>query len=234
MESLVGKKFNKLEVILYSHSNKNWQSYWICKCDCGNQNIVRGTHLKSGKIKTCGCSHNSYEDLTNKQFGKLLVLKKGKKINTQYWVCRCLCGNIKEIRDQNLHNGHSKSCGCLHKNIIRKNMYESSIKSIIRRYKDGAKRRNLEFLLTYDECVSIFIQNCYYCNDKPNQINKHPDFYGNFIYTGIDRIDNTKGYFLENCVPCCKLCNWMKRDLPYKEFLDKIKKIYETKFQFIK
>jgi 5-methylcytosine-specific restriction endonuclease McrA len=27
---------------------------------------------------------------------------------------------------------------------------------------------------------------------------------------GIDRIDNNKGYFWENCVPACKECNTSK------------------------
>jgi hypothetical protein len=36
---------------------------------------------------------------------------------------------------------------------------------------------------------------------------------------GIDRKDNTKGYVLENSLPCCYLCNRAKGDKPYEEFI---------------
>ena len=53
-------------------------------------------------------------DLTNKKFGKLLVLeevpeRRNKKI---YWKCRCDCGNIKEISGSDLKSGKVVSCGC--------------------------------------------------------------------------------------------------------------------------
>jgi hypothetical protein len=33
------------------------------------------------------------------------------------WLCRCSCGNTKEVIGSSLKNGHSKSCGCLQKDI---------------------------------------------------------------------------------------------------------------------
>lgn len=30
-------------------------AYWKCKCDCGNIITVRGTNLRNGKTKSCGC-----------------------------------------------------------------------------------------------------------------------------------------------------------------------------------
>lgn len=49
-------------------------------------------------------------DLTGKQFGRWTVLKHhaGRK-----WRCQCVCGVLKEVLDHNLHDGQSKSCGCL-------------------------------------------------------------------------------------------------------------------------
>lgn len=43
-------------------------------------------------------------------------------------------------------------------------------------------------------------------------------------YNGIDRVDPTKGYIIDNCVPCCTTCNYMKRILQRDEFLDHVKK----------
>ena len=54
------------------------------------------------------------EDLTGKKFGKLTVLKPGKKINRkQYWICICDCGTAKEIRSDSLKAGKIISCGCI-------------------------------------------------------------------------------------------------------------------------
>lgn len=52
--NLKGKKFGRLKVdkMIYI---KNGHTYWKCKCDCGNDCIVKGYSLKSGNTKSCGC-----------------------------------------------------------------------------------------------------------------------------------------------------------------------------------
>lgn len=54
-DELVGRKFNRLTVIDYSHSDNG--AVWLCKCDCGGFITVKGKDLKSGKTKSCGCFH---------------------------------------------------------------------------------------------------------------------------------------------------------------------------------
>lgn len=49
-----GYRFGRLTVLCYSHS-KRGQSFWVCKCDCGNITTVVQGNLKSGKTKSCGC-----------------------------------------------------------------------------------------------------------------------------------------------------------------------------------
>ena len=56
MERFVGKHFGKLEVLDFHHHSKRGQSYWICKCQCGIQKIVRGDHLLNCATKSCGCN----------------------------------------------------------------------------------------------------------------------------------------------------------------------------------
>lgn len=48
-------------------------------------------------------------DLSEKVFGTLTVICVADR--TRYWVCRCTCGNIKEIRSNHLTMGKTKSCG---------------------------------------------------------------------------------------------------------------------------
>jgi hypothetical protein len=51
---LVGKEFGQLTVVALVGRRGN-NTYWQCQCHCGEQKTVRGSHLKSGGIKSCGC-----------------------------------------------------------------------------------------------------------------------------------------------------------------------------------
>jgi len=54
MNNLINKKFGRLLVLLEEKKRKNIR-YFRCKCDCGNIKITRGSSLKNGKCKSCGC-----------------------------------------------------------------------------------------------------------------------------------------------------------------------------------
>ena len=54
---LQGKTFGRLYVIEYVSTNKHGKSMWRCKCDCGNEIIAQGSHLKNGHTQSCGCLH---------------------------------------------------------------------------------------------------------------------------------------------------------------------------------
>lgn len=59
LEIPLGSKFGKLTVIKdISSLYKNRGSYWLCKCSCGAEKVVRGCHLNSGKVMSCGCFRN--------------------------------------------------------------------------------------------------------------------------------------------------------------------------------
>lgn len=69
---LTGKRFNKLTV-LNRIPTKDGITRWECVCDCGNITNVRGSNLKNGSVKSCGCliyekhntSHMSHTRLGN-------------------------------------------------------------------------------------------------------------------------------------------------------------------------
>lgn len=54
-QDLCGKRYGRLVVIKYVGTNASGGSMWLCKCDCGNEKTVRGSKLKSGWTKSCGC-----------------------------------------------------------------------------------------------------------------------------------------------------------------------------------
>lgn len=60
-------------------------------------------------------------DLTGQQFGYLTVLNRGKenKNGRPTWDCKCKCGNIVNVRGNDLRNGRTLSCGCLGKQRLK-------------------------------------------------------------------------------------------------------------------
>lgn len=51
---ITGQRFGRLVAVRFSHMNR--QAYWACRCDCGNEKVIKGGALTSGAIKSCGCS----------------------------------------------------------------------------------------------------------------------------------------------------------------------------------
>ena len=60
------------------------------------------------------------KDLAGKQFDRLLVLSPTARRSGSavVWRCLCSCGNALEVRSNSLTSGNTKSCGCLHKEVV--------------------------------------------------------------------------------------------------------------------
>lgn len=64
------------------------------------------------------------------------------------------------------------------------------------RFVSSCNARRVRNTLTLEEFKELFLMNCTYCGNESS---------------GLDRMDNTKGYSLANATPCCHSCNAMKR-----------------------
>lgn len=96
-------------------------------------------------------------------------------------------------------------------------------------YSRNAMGRGFTFELSKDVFKKLTKGNCYYCNKIPSQVfNNSGQCKSQYVYNGIDRLDNSIGYVLDNCVSCCKQCNSMKSNYSYEEFVTKCKIIVET------
>ena len=69
----------------------------------------------TGNTRSCGCGKKRpLKDWTGKKFGMLTVVSyAGKEKGFHLWHCRCDCGREVNVRQSNLQNGWTKSCGCL-------------------------------------------------------------------------------------------------------------------------
>ena len=134
---MTGQTCGRLKIIKRDEARKDKGTYWLCRCNCGNPNLIsiNGDSLRSGHTQSCGCLQKERArevkliDLTNQRFGHLVALERddskqqGKKT---YWKCKCDCGNIVYVQTAMLNNGNTSSCGC------RKESYgEQQIKNIL-------------------------------------------------------------------------------------------------------
>lgn len=60
-KDITGQKFGRLTVLELDTNSKEKAAKWICKCECGAIISTRGSSLRSGHTKSCGCFH--LEDL---------------------------------------------------------------------------------------------------------------------------------------------------------------------------
>ena len=177
------------------------------------------------------------KDLNNKRFGYVTVLYKfGYNENNQIiWLCKCDCGREFTRLAKDI-NRRTSTCGCSlrylkHYKVMKKNDERNSgFISLFNNYISGARRRNIPFELSKDDFYSIVTKPCFYCGIDPKQETILSDRKTIFIYNGVDRVNNDREYSLDNCVPCCKMCNRAKYVYSKEEFLTWVKRLYIHNF----
>ena len=130
---LTGQVFGRLRVISKSEIRRDNRVCWNCICECGTERVIMGKSLVSGNTKSCGCLQRDKAKQSNKDvfisrtgnvYGRLVVvldyiLHREGKDNQHICVCKCECGNIKNISAYSLASNVTKSCGCLMKERIK-------------------------------------------------------------------------------------------------------------------
>lgn len=120
-DDLTGRRFGRLTVLSpLEERGANGGAVWLCHCACGSQCRVPAGNLKQGRTVSCGCVRR--EDLTGRCFGSLTVVSLGDRSGAgqgAFWNCRCDCGQETQVSAQKLKGGHTRSCGCAHREQVR-------------------------------------------------------------------------------------------------------------------
>jgi hypothetical protein len=244
---LSGMRFGKLQVIRRGEDwvGKNHSApRWVCLCDCGKTTLTNGSDLRRGLAKSCGClrakllgerSKKAVQDITGHKFGRLTAKRRvankispaGKQITV--WLCSCSCGNEIEVDKASLVTRRTRSCGCYNDEIRRSRKTlpegESAFNRLFAQYKLKAVKRGFAFELSQQEFRNMTKGFCHYCGEPPTQSFWPHTSATPYIYNGVDRKDNNKGYRTDNCVSCCGPCNKLKMNLSYEEFFNLINRI---------
>ena len=95
---ITGERYGRLTVIKKAHIDKP-KSWWVCKCDCGNEKIVSADSLRRGAIVSCGCYHRERTAQINTKHG--CAARSGVSRLYNIWggiVQRCSNKNNPEYR----------------------------------------------------------------------------------------------------------------------------------------
>jgi hypothetical protein len=226
---------------------------YICKCNCGKEVIRRRSCLLKKKYPACSneCRRlNTYKDIhIGQQVNDVTVCGDlFFKWKTALWPCLCPCGKITNITHSNLLNkntNHCISCSSVEnlkqynsKKIAHNKLPdgEAAFNTLYRSYFKNAQQRELSFDLDKDVFKSITKMDCHYCGQPPN--NHYPSIgttrssakktITQYQYNGIDRVNSKLGYSIDNCVPACSVCNYMKKSLSFGDFKQHIARIYKN------
>lgn len=133
-----------------------------------------------------------YKEANYAKYVSYWIMARGKKI---------LELGIDEYRRQNNEYMRKKRLMNPEKQAIIYHMQKTNLKYKYGYYKRNAEDKGRQFELSYEQCELFFLDDCFYCGGKAIR---------GEIINGIDRIDNTIGYVLDNCVPSCNMCNMLK------------------------
>ena len=206
VRNIIGERFGKLTVKEFKYRDDNGDGYYLCKCDCGNEKIMKRTCLLSGSSKSCGClrketAQQRWDKLIGQKFGSLTVIAMAEgrsKRGATLWLCKCACGNEVIVSQCNLTN--TDSCGCINR-VIRGKIEEkhglskTRLCSVLSGIKGRCRNKNNPGYKNYGERG---IKVC----DEWDSLTV---FYNWAVNNGyredlfIDRIDNNGNYCPENC-----------------------------------
>lgn len=119
IKDFTGHKYGFIEVLRKVSGSTASDTLWEARCACGTTFEVKHKVLTSNKKKTCGCAIKTTKFSPGNKYGRLTIVREGKRLltknrNIRILLCRCDCGNrtLVPVRDYNLTSGNTTSCGC--------------------------------------------------------------------------------------------------------------------------
>lgn len=142
----------------------------------------------------------AFKDLTGQVFGRLKVVSRDfTKKPRSYWNCICRCGNSTVTKSNALMTGNTKSCGCLIREITKSVNTKHGYKNT-RTYSTWQGMKN--------RCLNTKADDFHHYGGRGITVcESWAEDFTNFLTDmgerpegrTLDRVDNSKGYYKENC-----------------------------------
>lgn len=230
------KKRAKVVVELNSNSNSNSVVERKCTTCCKVKPIEDFNGIRGGQTKTCkGCRDANKKADANRdkehrrELDRIASQKEERKAVKQAWKeanPEKVAKLTLDYRDRQ-HNTNQEEYLKRNAEVMTQwrienpeKLLESNKKRLINKqyimkgYINKCQKYGHEFALTQEQFDLIIEEPCYYCGDKQEK-----------GFNGIDRMDSTQGYVLENCVSCCINCNRLKCAVDNITFLQRVENI---------
>lgn len=184
-------------------TNKNGDSRWLCRCDCGTERIVTANRLLNGRSASCGCKR--YDDIINQTFNYFTTIKY---LGKSKWLCKCRCGNVRNVIAKQLKNGTSKSCGCYLKEMLSKrtgknspvwnhDLTDEERKTSIQNRKNDPRHRKWR--------KKVFIRDNYTCQCCKNETSGNLAAHHIYAFKKYKKLRYTVSNGVTLCTQCHKL-----------------------------
>lgn len=120
------------------------------------------------------------KNIVGNKYNKLLVLKRdldwtGTGVK---WICKCDCGNIVSVDGRKLKNNHTKSCGCIHKEVMatkRKSNRFEYMEDYVEVYDD----KNNMFIIDIEDVEKT--QECYWRLNNGYVVNSKQEYLHRYL-----------------------------------------------------
>lgn len=161
--------------------------------------------------------------MIGKIFGELVVIdySHNDKHQNKMWNCLCSCGKSTKVRTTDLNKGHTKSCGCKQyrkgRDVYNYTGYEDITGARWYSIREGAKNRGLEFSITKKDVWDMFLKQKRKCSFTGLLLSFSDSS------ASIDRIDNDKGYTIDNISIVHKDINLMRNKFSVDYFKEMCK-----------
>jgi len=202
----IGEKYGHLTALSLIRDENKSRLHYLCICTCGKEVVRTEEALRTTK-HGCGCFE------TNKRMIREETIKCNRcqieKDLSEYTIGKhkrtYKNGSTREVP---YHKKLCKSCVI----TTLKEKIDSKVEYKYLTIKSGCITRRISLEMTLEEFKNYWDMPCHYCNG-PRRTH------------GLDRKDSKGPYSIENCVPCCSDCNYMKNTMSYEKFIDKLRNI---------
>lgn len=197
---ITGQTFGRLKVIKKAPQNCVWE----CACACGAIRFYTGTQLRSGRAGQCNDCR--------------LQAAVSRRPTDELDLWRA---DMALYQQKVGYRRNRKPTG-----LLGNNQYQQRLRGP--EDPQSSEHPALQWDVTLEEYIELVTAPCFYCGQVPNQVPQGSWMRGTDLRrNGIDRVDNSRGYVMSNCVSCCGVCNRAKAARSQHDFIDLTCRRYE-------